>query len=155
METKNLIALGSAASLPGPAEPAVNRDAEDAQRVKLHKQLIELQSQIKKTETAKEDLKPRKGKDQNNDGKADKLEKHEASLTKKLAERRTQAAVVEGQIKKLEKISGDKGDKGDKAATSGAQEKKLEGAAAGFAMGASDRRAMDSVIFLRGEVDKP
>ena len=161
METKNLIALGSAASLPGPAEPAVNRDAEDAQRVKLHKQLIELQSQIKKTEeakeVAKEALKPRRanGKDQNNDGKADKLEKHEASLTKKLAERRTQAAVVEGQIKKLEKISGDKGDKGDKAATSGAQEKKLEGAAAGFAMGASDGRAMDSVIFLRGEVDKP
>jgi len=142
----NLIALdgsqGAAASLPA------DEKADEAV-ASLKKQLTAVRQQLKKTEANKVSLKPgkAKGKDRDQDGKADKAETREANLTKRIADLRMQETLLEAQLQKKGKLAGKAG--------KNAKEDESAGTDGPFAMGVRDGKATDSVIFLRGEVEKP
>ena len=154
LEASNLLALGTDAMPPRVASSAdaPTDSAADAKAATLRKELASIKQQIKKVEANKQTLKPgkAKGKDQDNDGKGDKAEAREANLSKKLVDLRMQLAVVESQLDKVPQARAAAPKKGTNETDA-----KSADAAKAYAMGVREGTATNSVIYLRGEVDKP
>jgi hypothetical protein len=148
-----LIALGDPKNVSEPADDDADDEAADA----LRKQLAAVHQQIKKAETSKANLKPgkAKGKDLDNDGKADKAEAREQNLSRRIADLKMQADILQGRLKKLEQPAGPGPGPQAKAGKKAKNGDAPDPPRGDLAMGVREGKPTDSVIFLRGEIEKP